>query len=50
MELQNYNHHIIPKSNPLKKIMYRKLEHHILYCAIAVTMEENWGSHKNQKQ
>jgi len=48
-EVQNYNHQTIPKSNPLK-LTYRKLGHHILYCAIAPTMEENWGSHENQKQ
>ena len=48
-KLQNYNHQTIPKSNPLK-IMYRNLGYHILYCDIAATTEETWGSHKNQKQ
>jgi hypothetical protein len=26
-----------------------KLGYHILYCAIAAIMDENWGSHENQK-
>jgi len=48
-KLQNYNHQTIQKSNPLK-LMYRNLGYHILYCDIAATTEENWSSHKNQKQ
>jgi hypothetical protein len=26
--------------------MYRNLEYHILYCAIAATTEKNWSSQK----
>jgi len=48
-KLQNYNHQTIQKSNPLK-LMYRNLGYHILYCDIVATTEENWSSHKNQKQ
>ena len=48
-KLQNYNNQTIPKSNPLK-IMYRYLGYHILYYDTAATTEENWSSHKNQKQ